>query len=67
LYKKKYGEIITVGLGDSENDFKMLDKVDRPYLVMRMDRTYASDKYFKAGGIGPSGWNLAVRKEVEND
>jgi mannosyl-3-phosphoglycerate phosphatase len=67
LFKRKYGNIITIGLGDSENDFKMLDKVDRAYLVMKPDKSYAIDKYIKAEGIGPLGWNLAVKKEVEND
>jgi mannosyl-3-phosphoglycerate phosphatase len=65
LFKKKFGEIVTVGLGDSENDFKMLDEVDRPYLVMKKDHSYASGKYRKAGGIGPRGWDLVVREEIK--
>jgi mannosyl-3-phosphoglycerate phosphatase len=64
LYEKKFGGVVTIGIGDSENDFPMLDNVSRPYLVMKKDGTYASDAYIKAGGIGPSGWNLAVKKEL---
>lgn len=67
LFRRKYGDIVTVGLGDSENDFKMLDNVTKPYLVMKKNKSYASDKYNKAEGIGPEGWNLAVKKEVKND
>ena len=66
LFRKKYGEIKTMGIGDSENDFEMLDNVDKAYLVMRQDGTYASEKYLKAEGIGPEGWNKAIRKEIEN-
>ncbi|MFQ5721022.1 MAG: mannosyl-3-phosphoglycerate phosphatase [Candidatus Aminicenantales bacterium] len=67
LLKQKYTNLITIGLGDSENDFKMLDEVTIPYLVMRKNKSYASDKYQKARGIGPQGWNLAVKKEIKND
>lgn len=67
LFSRKYGYIITVGLGDSENDFKMLDSVTRPYLVMKKNKSYASHKYNKAGGVGPGGWNSAVKKEAKND
>ncbi len=64
LFEKKFGDVFTVGIGDSENDFPMLDSVSRPYLVMRKDGTYAADAYIKAGGIGPKGWDLAVKKEL---
>lgn len=64
LLKNQYGRIITVGIGDSENDFEMLDRMDRPYLVMKKDGGYASDKYEKAGAIGPVGWNKVIKKEI---
>ena len=64
LYEKRFGDVVTVGIGDSENDFPMLDNVSHPYLVMRKNGTYASDAYISAGGIGPIGWNLAVKKEM---
>ncbi len=65
LYKKKFGDIVTIGIGDSENDFSMLDEVDRPYLVMKKNDSYASDKYKKAGGVGPKGWALVIREEMK--
>lgn len=64
LMREKYGDISTVGIGDSENDFQMLDVVDRGYLVMKKDGSYASKKYRKANGIGPEGWKDVIEKEI---
>jgi mannosyl-3-phosphoglycerate phosphatase len=64
LFRKQLKEIITIGIGDSENDFKMLDVVNKPYLVMKRNKTYASRKYHRANGIGPEGWNSVILKEV---
>ncbi|MEE9323258.1 MAG: mannosyl-3-phosphoglycerate phosphatase [Candidatus Aenigmarchaeota archaeon] len=60
LYRKKYDKIITCGLGDSENDFKMLEFVDRPYLIQKPDGSFASEKFEKVEGVGPEGWNKAI-------
>lgn len=65
LFKKQYGSIRTIALGDSKNDFEMLDNVDKPYLVMKQGHWYASKKYLKAHGIGPEGWHYAVMKELK--
>ncbi len=62
LFKRKFGRIRTIGLGDSRNDFEMLNNVDKGYLVRRKDKGYSSEKYIKAKGIGPVGWNKAVKK-----
>lgn len=62
LFKRQFGTIETVGLGDSPNDFAMLDKVDKPYLVMKKDRRYTSQQYSRAGGIGPIGWGNIILK-----
>jgi mannosyl-3-phosphoglycerate phosphatase len=68
LYLKKFGKIITVALGDSPNDIEMLRSVDCPIIVMKKDGSY--DKrirvrnLIKANGIGPEGWNRAVKKVV---
>ena len=67
LFKREYGEIMTLGIGDSQNDFRMLDNVDNGFLVMHKNRRYASSRYKRAKGIGPEGWNKVVLKEVEND
>jgi mannosyl-3-phosphoglycerate phosphatase len=64
LFKRQFREIRTYAFGDSKNDFAMLDVVDKPYLVQSQNKKYASNKYKRAGGIGPEGWNKAVLKEV---
>ncbi len=65
LYKKKYDEVFTIGIGDSNNDFSMLNSVDRGYLVMKKDETYASSDFNPAGEIGPKGWSRVVEKELD--
>lgn len=64
LYRKKFGEIITVALGDSPNDFPMLEHVDHPILVKNhrgeYDTRIALPNLIKADGIGPEGWNKGV-------
>jgi len=62
LFKKKYGIISTYGFGDANNDFEMLNSVDKGYLVMKNNRKYASKKYRKAYGVGPVGFNKEVLK-----
>ena len=64
LYRKKLGEIITVALGDSPNDFRMLAHVDYPILVRNHrgehDPRLTLPNLIKADGIGPEGWGKAV-------
>jgi mannosyl-3-phosphoglycerate phosphatase len=65
-YREKFGEIITVAIGDSQNDITMLEKVDIPVLVQKSDGTYDDgitvNNLMKAEGIGPYGWKEAVMK-----
>ena len=63
-YKKSFHKtIISIGIGDSQNDFSMLDVVDKAYLVMKENGTYASSGYHKAGAMGPKGWQKVIEKE----
>ncbi|MBR9676726.1 HAD-IIB family hydrolase [Candidatus Woesearchaeota archaeon] len=67
IYKKEYGKkTCSVGIGDSKNDFSMLDNVDIGYLVMKKNKKYESNNYHKAGAIGPAGFNKTVLKEVKS-
>ncbi|MGH8863477.1 MAG: HAD-IIB family hydrolase [Burkholderiales bacterium] len=63
-YRRRYGTITTVAIGDSFNDLSMLAAVDRPILVQRADGTYDPDvtllNLVQAPGAGPLGWNRAV-------
>ncbi len=65
LFRKKFGKVKSIGLGDSQNDFSMLESVTVPYLVKKKSGRYSSKKYNHADGIGPKGWNRAVKKELE--
>ena len=57
----------TVGLGDSPNDVALLRAVDIPILVARPGGRYDSETLAavpgvrRAGGVGPQGWDRAVR------
>jgi len=58
--------IQTVGIGDSINDAPLLAIVDYPILVQKPDGSYDPDIHIpgmtRAPGIGPIGWNHAVRE-----
>jgi mannosyl-3-phosphoglycerate phosphatase len=63
-YRRRYGAITTVAIGDSFNDLPMLAVVDRPVLVQRTDGTYDPNitlpNLFREQGIGPMGWNQGI-------
>jgi mannosyl-3-phosphoglycerate phosphatase family protein len=71
LYRKKLGEIPTLGLGDSPNDFPMLEHVDLPILVRNHrgehDPRLTLPNLIKADGIGPEGWAQAVINFIKED
>ncbi len=66
LYRKEFGEVKTVAIGDSLNDFPMLEKVKYPVIVKKpggqYDRRINVPDLIKADGIGPEGWNSAILK-----
>lgn len=57
-------ELVTIGLGDSLNDYPMLAAVDYPILVQRPDGSYDPDvqlpHLIRADGVGPVGWNRSL-------
>jgi mannosyl-3-phosphoglycerate phosphatase len=71
LYRKKCGEITTLALGDSPNDFPMLEHVDYPILVRNHrgehDSRIRLPNLIKADGIGPEGWAHAVINFLQHD
>jgi len=71
LYRKKFGEITTLALGDSPNDFPMLEHVDHPILVRNYEGKHDSrirlPNLIKADGIGPEGWAQAVINFIQED
>ncbi|MDZ4164461.1 MAG: HAD-IIB family hydrolase [Smithellaceae bacterium] len=70
LYEKKYGRLVTMGLGDSLNDLPMLQAVDQPVLIRREDGSFDGLVDFpglvKTSGTGPAGWGEAVSRFLQS-
>lgn len=70
LYRKKYDDIRTLALGDGQNDVPMLEKVDIPILVKKLNNMHEPGinihRLRRADGIGPKGWNKAVIEIVSS-
>ncbi|MHC3994786.1 HAD-IIB family hydrolase [Thiomicrolovo sp. ZZH C-3] len=55
----------SIALGDSENDFSMLQSVDIPVLIPKHDGSYAAinlPNLIKAPYPGPRGWNAVLQE-----
>ncbi|MCJ7687299.1 MAG: HAD-IIB family hydrolase [Desulfobacteraceae bacterium] len=63
-YKKYHKEVLTVALGDSPNDFGMLERADFPVLIRSRrsfpDLTKRIPRLRITDATGPKGWNSAV-------
>jgi mannosyl-3-phosphoglycerate phosphatase len=63
LFRRRYGSLVTIGIGDSGNDIPMLESVDLPFLVQRPGNQWADvhiPDLVRVEGIGPEGWNKAI-------
>ncbi|MGP8329354.1 MAG: HAD-IIB family hydrolase [Methanosarcinaceae archaeon] len=64
IFREQFGDVRTIGLGDSQNDLPMLQAVDIPLLVQKpggeYDTSITDIRINKVKGIGPVGWNLAI-------
>jgi len=64
FYRRQFGTLTTLALGDGPNDIPMLREVDYPVIVQRPDGNYDGridiPNLIRAEGIGPEGWNRAV-------
>ncbi|HSE83072.1 MAG TPA: mannosyl-3-phosphoglycerate phosphatase [Thermodesulfobacteriota bacterium] len=71
LFKQKFCDLQTIGIGDSLNDLPMLESVDIPILVKKpngeYDRRIQLNNLVLAEGIGPEGWNKAVLNLFERN
>ncbi|HZA61363.1 MAG TPA: HAD-IIB family hydrolase [Nitrososphaeraceae archaeon] len=71
LFRKKYhNNVKFFGVGDSENDVSMLNRMDLPMLVQRPDRSWSNlevKDIVKVQGIGPEGWKDAFNRIMESD
>lgn len=66
MYRRQYGEIETVAMGDSANDLPMLLCVDHPVIVKKTGGNYDThfdrENFERADGVGPEGWNIAITR-----
>jgi len=63
LYRKMWGKIRTVGLGNGSNDLPMLSQVDIPVLVQKRDHSWEDmnlPRLRRVRGVGPEGWSRAI-------
>lgn len=63
LYRQRFGEITTIGLGDGPNDLEFLEGVDRPVIVRSKSVELLASRLPHAivtEHPGPTGWNEAI-------
>ncbi|HUX89434.1 MAG TPA: HAD-IIB family hydrolase [Gallionellaceae bacterium] len=64
LYRRQFGMVASIGLGDSLNDLPMLRAVDRAVLVRHADDSFDTridlPGMVKTRLAGPAGWNESV-------
>jgi len=69
-YKEVRGNVFSIALGDSPNDFSMLERADCPILVKsQKDYSELGEKIPRlkiTREIGPKGWNSAVLDILDN-
>ncbi len=67
LFRKKLGQVETVGIGDSLNDLPMLSVVDIPVLVQKPEGVWEETGLLylhKVKGVGPEGWARAIEEII---
>ncbi|MEA2040511.1 MAG: HAD-IIB family hydrolase [Thermodesulfobacteriota bacterium] len=69
-YRKYHSHVVSIALGDSPNDFPMLEQVDFPVLI-RSQRdpvklTRRIPRLMHTSEMGPKGWNAAVLDILSN-
>jgi mannosyl-3-phosphoglycerate phosphatase len=68
LLEKRYGPVVSIGVGDSRNDLEMLLNVHLPILLKTSNEQHDQDildripNIYLAHNIGPVGWNEMVLK-----
>lgn len=63
LFRREYGKVSSVGLGDSANDLPLLKAVDKPFLVQKPSGQWQEvqdERIRKVAAIGPKGFNQAL-------
>ncbi|MBI4633472.1 MAG: HAD-IIB family hydrolase [Deltaproteobacteria bacterium] len=70
IFRKNTGDaLMTIGLGDSENDLPMLEQVDIPVLIPRPNGRHLDiqlPRLIRATELGCRGWNETVRRLLDD-
>jgi mannosyl-3-phosphoglycerate synthase len=69
LFKLNFGNVYTIGIGDSLNDVEMLCAVDLPILVQALDNRWNRlrvKNLKRVTGIGPEGWAKAASELLKS-
>ena len=67
LFRRKLGQVETVGIGDSGNDLPMLAVVDIPVLVQKPGGWWEDiglPRLSRTEGVGPEGWSRAIEEII---
>ncbi|MCK5373472.1 MAG: HAD hydrolase family protein, partial [Candidatus Aenigmarchaeota archaeon] len=66
LFRKEYGSLRVIGLGDGENDIPMLENVDIPVIIKNSAHPEIKTKFkaIKTEFEGPKGWSKTLNKLV---
>ncbi|MBE0541395.1 MAG: HAD-IIB family hydrolase [Verrucomicrobia bacterium] len=68
MYRREWGETVTVGIGDSWNDAPLLSVTDLALQVQQPGGTWARlavKGIRRIKGVGPKGWTLAMSQLVD--
>ena len=68
MFRKKWGNVTTAGIGDAPNDLPLLAAVDHPFLVAGPDGTHreiALPGLTRVNRPGPTGFNQAVNDVLD--
>jgi len=68
IFRKNLGSITTVGIGDSKNDIPMLQVVDIPVLIPKINMEYEDISIkgvIRAPFPGSKGWNEVVWRLID--
>jgi mannosyl-3-phosphoglycerate phosphatase family protein len=67
LFREKFVEIETIGIGDSTSDIPMLAEVDMPILVQGPGGWWEKvglPGVYHVEGVGPAGWSKATKELI---
>ena len=73
LYRRQWGEVVSVGIGNSANDLPLLRETDIAVLVRNPDGRWDAEvtthlpSVTRTDGIGPNGWREAIDNLLDRE